>query len=67
MTGPNSLVYTLPAGLFERSKSQTIREAAIAELSEESRLCKGTWYALTDEDSEGIVELKWCKVRFRKS
>jgi len=63
-TGPNTMVYTLPAGLFDRSKSATMTEAAVAELSEEAHLTGGKWVPLVEDGSEGIVELKWCKVMY---
>jgi len=62
--GPNKMLYTFPAGHWNRSKSTTIQASAEAELSEEARLRGGRWFRLIDEERDGIAELKWCRNLF---
>lgn len=64
VTGPNALVYTLPAGLYDRKKHSSVQDCAASELSEEARLTGGEWVRLLPEGHNGISELKWCTNRF---
>ena len=57
--GPNKLLYTFPAGQWNRSKSASMEECARAELSEEAHLTGGEMIQLLPQGHEGVAELKW--------
>lgn len=59
-----SSVLTLPTGGYDRKKHASLLDAAKAELSEEARLCGGTWHRLLPEGHPGVLEAKWCRNRF---
>ena len=57
-------VLTLPCGGYDPGKHGSVLMAAKAELSEEARLCGGTWHCLLPEGHPGVLESKWCRNRF---
>eukprot|EP00842_Homolaphlyctis_polyrhiza_P004498 jgi/Hompol1/5049/HPOL_001873-RA len=62
--GPNIMAYSLTAGGFDPRKHSSIEQTASSELSEEARLCGGTWVRLIPESVAGIPELKWSRNTF---
>ncbi|KAG2441567.1 hypothetical protein HXX76_003188 [Chlamydomonas incerta] len=63
--GPNALQFTLPCGGFDPKKHTTLRDCAIAEMSEEAMLVGGEIVDLLPEDHPGQSELKWSRNKFK--
>jgi 8-oxo-dGTP pyrophosphatase MutT (NUDIX family) len=62
--GPNTLIWSLPAGGFDERKHSSLEAAAQAELSEECELSGGELLRLLPHTHPGLLESKWCANRF---
>lgn len=62
--GPNTLIWSLPAGGFDARKHGSLEAAAAAELSEECSLKGGELLRLLPAEHPGLLESKWCANRF---
>lgn len=62
--GPGQMMYSLPAGSFDKKRHGDYAGCARAELSEEAQLEGGEWVPLLGPGHQGIAEVKWCANRF---